>query len=141
MDDSSDSDKRRFETEFLPLMQSTLGALADDDGASSSNNLPIHVKSLGAEGQSFCDSMVNLMKQSHALLFAYDQLASQETQTSRLQEISTTFKRDKEVAKATIEAGRLVAGRDVDNLLADRFHEVRDPDDLTDEEIHKGRLL
>ena len=96
---------------------------------------------LGAEGQRYCNGLVSLLKQSDALIFAYDQLAGSGSQASRLQEISTNFTKDKEVALAAIEAGKQVAGMDIEKLLADRFHEVRSTYNLTGEEEQRGRML
>ncbi|KIW92379.1 uncharacterized protein Z519_07363 [Cladophialophora bantiana CBS 173.52] len=85
--------------------------------------------------------MVNLMKQSGALIFAYDELAGRPSHTSRLQETGASFEKDKGVSVATIEAGKKIAGMEIEKLLADRFQEVRDLHSLTGEEEQKGRLL
>ncbi|EXJ77909.1 hypothetical protein A1O3_09068 [Capronia epimyces CBS 606.96] len=138
----STSDEQTFKAAFSPLMKTALAGLADDSATSpSSSAVPIHVPFLGPEGQPYCDGLVNLMRQSDTLTFAYDQLSGRGPQTSRLQDIRTSFEKDKEVAVATLEAGKQVAKIEIERLLADKFQEVRTPHDLTADDMNKGRLL
>lgn len=51
------------------------------------------------------------------------------------------FKKDKQAALSTIDAGRRVAARDVEAMLADRYHEVRGRRGLTNDDEQKGRML
>lgn len=81
------------------------------------------------------------MKQSGALLLAYDELSARQSHQSRVQEIGISFKKDKQVTTTTIAAGKKVAGVEIENLLADRFQEVRPPHVLTGDEEQRGRLL
>jgi hypothetical protein len=50
-------------------------------------------------------------------------------------------RKDKQAASETFLAGKRVALRDVDFMLADRMNEVRGRSDITAEDEHKGRLL
>ncbi|KIW41909.1 uncharacterized protein PV06_05505 [Exophiala oligosperma] len=130
-----------FEREFLPLIQEALGGTGDNNEGASPADLPIHVAYLGAEGQPYCEAMVTLMKQADALTFTFDQLSARDPPPSRLAEINKSFEQDKVLAVATVEAGRRVAETAVDDLLADRFQEVRKSSGLTAEEENRGRLL
>ncbi|OAP64010.1 hypothetical protein AYL99_03237 [Fonsecaea erecta] len=135
-------DKQSFEAEIAPLLQSALGGFASGLPSDPPDKpTPIHVQFLGAEGQMYCDAMVNLLKQSGALLFAYDELAGRPAYTSRLQETRTSFEKDKGVSVSSIEAGKKITGMEIEKLLADKFHEVRDLHGLTIEEEQKGRML
>ncbi|KAK5036880.1 hypothetical protein LTR13_005260 [Exophiala sideris] len=137
---NSAADKQTFKDEFLPLIQEAFEGI---DGKVEINpaNTAIHVDFLGAEGQPYCEGLVSLMKQSDALIRAFDELSARKPQQSRLREINTSFKKEKDVAVATVEAGRRVAEADVENLLADKFQEVRTPPDLDAEEQQRGRML
>ncbi len=151
----SSTSKEAFEAEFAPLLKRALGGIAAGHESLSTGvtrvdhrpplegegQLPIRVQYLGAEGQPYCDGLISLMRQSHALLVAHDELSAHRPQESRLHGIGADFNKDKEVALATIEAGRRVAGADMENLLADRFQDTRNPPDLTAEEIQTGRML
>lgn len=139
-DNGSVAAQEKFETELSPLLKSALGGVGEQ-GELFASTLPVHVQFLGAEGQPYCDSLVSLMKQADALLFAYDQLLAREPQVSRLQDLRASFKRDKEVATATVEAGKRVARADIDRLLADGLHEVQAPSGLSAEEKQRGRML
>ncbi|KAJ9495147.1 hypothetical protein H2202_009397 [Exophiala xenobiotica] len=132
--------KRDFEAGFLPLIQEALGCIGDHTAASQSTR-PVHVQHLGAEGQPYCEALVNLMKHSDAVIFAFDQLSGRTPEPSRLPEINASLKKDREVAVATVEAGKRVAEADVENLLADRFQEVRSPVGISAEEKQRGRML
>ncbi|KIW22669.1 60S ribosomal protein L15 [Cladophialophora immunda] len=135
-------DKQSFDAEITPLLKSALGSFASGVPTDpTSFAAPIQVQFLGAEGQMYCDAMVDLMKQSGALIFAYDELARRSSHQSRLQEIRASFEKDKEVSVSTIEAGKKVTSMDIEKLLADRLHEVRDPHGVTAEEEQKGRML
>jgi len=140
-DTASSSIETTFETEFVPLIRTALGGLANSLDHSSSPSRLINVQYLGAEGQPYCEGLVNVLKQCDVLIFACDQLAGRSSQPSHLQDINASFKKDKELALATIEAGRRVAETDTEKLLADSFEEVRIPHGLTSEEELRGRLL
>lgn len=146
--DYSACDQRTFKNEFAPLISAALRGIGDDNNTYSSSSSsppasthPISVQFLGAEGQPYCDSMIKLMEQSGALIFAYDELAGREARPSRLREMGTSFNKDVAVTVATLDAGKKVAGWDIEKLLADRFQDVRTPQDLTGEDGHKGRML
>ena len=113
----------------------------DDLPDPASFSLPIRVNYLGAETQPYCTAIENFMKQTGALLYSHNQLSKRQIHQSRLEEVAGSFKKDKEVTENTIEAGKEVAATEVGDLLTDRFHEVRMPHNLSDEEEHKGRLL
>ncbi|OAL35945.1 hypothetical protein AYO20_04851 [Fonsecaea nubica] len=135
-------DKHSFDAEITPLLSSALGSFASGVTKDpTSLALPIPVQFLGAEGQMFCDAMVALMKQSGALIITYDELAARPSHTSRLEEIRTSFDKDKGVGVGTIEAGKKVIGMEIERLLADDLHEVRDLQGITAEEEQKGRML
>ncbi|OQV08906.1 hypothetical protein CLAIMM_13115 [Cladophialophora immunda] len=135
-------DKQSFDAEITPLLKSALGSFASGVPTDpTSFAAPIQVQFLGAEGQMYCDAMVDLMKQSGALIFAYDELARRSSHQSRLQEIRASFEKDKEVSVSTIEAGKKVTSMDIEKLLADRLHEVRDPHGVTAEEEQKGATV
>ncbi|KAI1612099.1 hypothetical protein EDD36DRAFT_274547 [Exophiala viscosa] len=134
------ADKAAFEHEFLPLIQKALGGIDGKDEVNPANTA-IHVDFLGAERQPYCEGLVNLMKQSDALIRAFDQLSAREAEQSRFGEIITSFKKEKDVAVATVQAGRQVAEADVENLLADRFQNIRSPSGLKAEEQQRGRML
>lgn len=133
--------REAFEGGFLPLIQEALGGTGDNNEGANLANQPLHVAYLGAEGQPYCEAMVTLMKQADALIFTFDQLSARSPPPSRLSEINASFQQDKGLAAATVEAGRRVAETAVDDLLADRFQEVRSSSSLTAEEENKGRLL
>lgn len=124
----------------MPLITEALGGIDENEAANPSNKT-IHVDFLGAEGQPFCDGLIKLMKQSDALISAFHQLSACQQQQSSLREIHTSFKKEKDIAVATIEAGRRLAEADVENLLADRFQEVRSPPGLNAQEQQSGRML
>ena len=84
---------------------------------------------------------MNLVQQSGTLLIAYDKLAGRQSHVSHLNEIGSSFAKDKEITLSTIEAGRKVARAEIQDLLADRRGEVRSTHDITGDEEHKGRLL
>ncbi|OAL18405.1 hypothetical protein AYO22_10725 [Fonsecaea multimorphosa] len=135
-------DKQSFEAEIAPLLSSALGGFASGlPNDPTSFAAPIEVRFLGAEGQIYCEAMVDLMKQSGALIFAYDELAGRPAHTSRLQDIRTSFEKDTGVSASTIEAGRKVTGMEIEKLLADSLHEVRDLHGLTADEEQKGKML
>ena len=113
----------------------------DDLPDPASFSFPIQVRYLSGETQPYCEAMGNFMKQTGALLVAYDQLARRQTHESRLEEIARSFSKDKGVTETTVETGKKVAALEIERLVTDRFHEVRAPTDLTNEDEHKGRLL
>jgi hypothetical protein len=101
----------------------------------------MQVRYLGAETQPYCEAMSGLLEQSGALVLAYDELAGRHTHKSRLETIETSFKKDKGATESTLEAGRNVAAAQIEQLLTDRYNEVRMPHDLTAEEEHQGKVL
>lgn len=145
-EDTSASEKQTFEAAFSPLMKQALQGLSlapdsDFEPSPSSASGPIHVPFLGAEGQPYCNGLINLMRQSDALIFAYDQLSEWEAQVSRLQNLRAAFEKDKQVAVAMLQAGKRVAEEDIAGLLADKFREVRPAQNLSADDVQTGRLL
>lgn len=137
------ADQARFEEDFLTLANSALAGLGDaPQNSSSTTHLPPTIRFLGAEGQSYCNGLVDLLKQADAVIYVYDQLAKRSPQPPSAQAVKHSFAGEKEIAAKTIEAGRHVVGTEVDELLADGFHEVRNGrETLTAEEKQQGRLL
>jgi hypothetical protein len=137
------SDRGRFEKAFLPLANSALVGLGDDSRSLlSSTQPPRRIQFLGPEGQPFCNALVDLLKQSDAVIYVHGQLAKRTPQPSHIQDISTSFDGEKAVAAKTIHAGKHIVGTEMERLLADGFHEVRSGlSTLTAEEEQRGRLL
>lgn len=137
------SDRGQFEKAFLLLANSALSGLGDDpQSLSSSTQLSRRIQFLGPEGQPFCNALVDLLKQSDAVIYVHGQLAKRTPQPSHVQDISTSFVGEKTVARKTIDAGKHMISAEMERLLADGFHEVRSGlYKLTAEEEQRGRLL
>lgn len=104
--------------------------------------MPGHIKFLGAEGQPLCTGLVGLLKHSDAIIYVHDQLAKRTPQPPHVQEISTSFAVEKDVAAKTVHAGRHIVSTEMERLLVDGFHEVRSGlGTLSAEEEQRGRLL
>lgn len=91
--------------------------------------------------QQIGDRIADIIEDSYHMLEQYKDLCKPILYESRLDEISTICKKDTQAALALLAAGRRVAMSDIQDMLADRFHEVRDRSVVTPEEDAKGRLL
>jgi hypothetical protein len=66
-----------------------------------------------------------LVEESRNLLAEYHQLAQRRSETSHAEDLSKRFAADKDQVARAIGAGRRVADADIDDMLADKLHEVR----------------
>jgi len=145
---TSVSDREKFERLFLPLASSALAGLSDssqDASAATHPPPPGGIRFLGAEGQPHCTGLVDLLKQSDAVIYLHEQLAKRKSPPSHVQEISTSFVGEKDMATKTIQAGRYIVSNEIEKLLADGFHDVRGASarlgTLSTEEVQRGGLL
>ena len=108
-----------------------------------SDESTLEVPFLTAGQQVYFNQVAELLNTSHRLINTYHEVREGETKStpSRLPEMERDFKKDQEAALSTIDAGRRVAARDVETMLADRHHEVRGRSNLTREDEQKGRML
>ena len=98
---------------------------------------------VAAGHQEYIVEITQLIKESHELVKTFDELvkAEEKNPPSRLKGLEHDFHKDEEVVLSTINAGRRVAARDVDTMLADRYNEVRGRCKLTREDEQQGRML
>jgi hypothetical protein len=82
-----------------------------------------------------------LVEESKNLLARYHELAQQHSETSRIGDLSKTFAVDKDQAARAIAAGRRVADAAIDDMLADKVHEVRGRKAVTGDDETLGREI
>lgn len=93
------------------------------------------------KGQKYFDAVTELVSDSYALTNIHKDENGRKKPASGLEKLVKTLKKDKNAALSVIEAAKKVAMQDVEAMLADRCHEVRDRSQLAPEEEQKGRLL
>jgi hypothetical protein len=126
---------------MAPLINAALVIPADDAPQSAAAALPIQIREVGAAMQPFHEAMTGMKKDAQKLLDLYKKHVRRDTRASRLETITESFKKDKGVTEASVQAGAKVTQKEIENLLTDRFHEVRAGCEITDEEEKMGRLL
>jgi hypothetical protein len=82
-----------------------------------------------------------LLEESKNLIVQYGQLAQQQSDTSRLEDLAKKFAADKYQAAQAISAGRRVVYADIDDMLADGLHEVRGRKAITADDETLGREI
>ena len=143
--DTSDSldGQVKFETDMIALFRQALlpleAAEANQDTPEEDGKLKVEFTAMGQ--QAYGDRVADLVDASQGLIDQYNKLTLQQPKKSRLDEIRTTFEKDKQSALAMIAAGRRVAATDIQDMLADRHHKVRGRGTITREEESKGRHL
>ena len=82
-----------------------------------------------------------LLEESKKLLARYHQLAQPNGETSGFEDIAREFAADKDQTARAIAAGRRVADADIDDMLADKLHEVRGRKALAADDETLGREI
>jgi hypothetical protein len=82
-----------------------------------------------------------LVEESKKLLAEYHQLAQRRPEPSRAHGLSQRFAADQHQAARAIAAGRRVADADIDDMLADKFHQVRGRPAITPDDETRGREI
>lgn len=139
----SRSEQVKFEEDMIPIFRQALlpleAAEANEEITEDKSKLKVQFTAIGQ--QAYGDRIADLVVESERLMKQYNKLTTQQPTESRLDEIKTTFEKDKQGALAMIAAGRRVAATDIHNMLADRHHEVRGRSALTQDDKSKGRHL
>ena len=94
--------------------------------------------------QDYIQHLTNLLTASHNLVKTYQKAIKkdEDAPASRLDDLEVSAKKDKRHALALINAGRNVAARDIEHMLADRSNEVRGRGRISkQEELLGGTLL
>ncbi|KEF63355.1 uncharacterized protein A1O9_01332 [Exophiala aquamarina CBS 119918] len=108
----------------------------------STRQLNRRIQFFGAEGQPYCTGLVNLLKQSDAVVYVHGHLAKRTPLPPNIQDIRISFVGGKDVASKTVHAGEDVVSTEMERLLTDGFNEVRSGlGTLSAEDEHRGRLL
>lgn len=83
-----------------------------------------------------------LLQESRGLLARYHELAHEHSEdTLRMEDLSKTFAADRDQTARAIAAGRRVADADIDDMLADKLHNVRGRKAITAEDETRGREI
>lgn len=110
---------------------------------SLNSNAVLHVPFTSMAQQHSGDRISDVFDAAGALIGTYEALVEgQKTpKTAGLVQLENDIADEKKAATELIEAGRKVVLRDVQKMLADRYHEVQGRSTLTKEEETKGRAV
>lgn len=115
----STTGEQQFKTQF----RTSIAAVLDTESTSALQPLKIAHISPTPEALYLKSSI--LLDESQNLLTQYHQLAHQPSAPSRLTGLAKKFAADRDQIAQAIAAARKVADADIDDMLADRLHEVR----------------
>lgn len=118
------------------------------NNASDAPELQLHVPTTAAGFQPFILESNQLITSSHKLIKTYKTLRNQEIDQpplyseTRLDKLVDDFKQDRDLLITTLNAGRSVALKDVEDMLSDRNREVRGRGKLRrEDEVRGGKML
>jgi hypothetical protein len=75
------------------------------------------------------------------LIKAYNDLAGKNIGPSPLDQLEATFRRDCEYTSSVLAAGKKVAKSEIEDMMADRYNEVRGRRALTEDEAKLGKEI
>ena len=141
--DCRESEKAAFKHGILPLLRMALAPIDSQEAPEVKDESTLEVAFVAAGHQEYIVEITQLIKASHELVKTFDSLVKREEEipSSRLGQLQRDTHKDEEAILSTISAGRRVAARDIDTMLADRYNEVRGGSDLTREHEQQGRML
>lgn len=141
--DYRESDKAAFQHGILPRLRTALAPIDSQEAPELEDESTLEVACVAAGHQEYIVEITQLIRESYELVKTFDGLVKREEEipSSRLRLLEWDTHKDEEAILSTVKAGRRVAARDVDSMLADRYNEVRGRSNLTREDEQQGRML
>ena len=138
---SSTSEKDTFEKKLLPILMSALSPIGQNTKPSNSSTTLEVPCTAADEQQPLVKHVATIVAESRNLLNEYKAIASQPIRPSRLPNLNQAIHQEKERTTDAVKAGRQLAARDIDILMADKHHEIRGRSGITAEDEEQGRRL
>lgn len=138
----SGHEKASDEALLLQILGTALAPASVVVGAAAPEyTLPLHIVQVVGEGQYLHNESVRLLKESEALIREYEELNEPTTSDSLVDPAIEKFNHEYRSTEAIFAAGRKVSKLAIENMLADKCHEVRGGTQITKEEKERAEML
>jgi hypothetical protein len=103
--------------------------------------MPLHVPHIVGEGTYLHNEMARLLEESRSLLQEYEALNNVEARGLAVGKFVDVYNHESNSVHSIVEAGRKVNKKAIENMLADKYHEVREEPQISAEDKEKAQLL
>lgn len=139
---SSGKDKASDDERLLQLLGTALTPASAVLGATAPKyTKPLHILHVTGQGQYLQNETVRLLEESRALLQEYGGLNMPDSSESPLENAVAKFNHDSETTEDVFASGRKAGKRAVENMLADKYNEVRERTQVSTPEKEMAQLL
>ena len=102
---------------------------------------PLPILHVTGQGQYLQNETVRLLEESRALLQEYEELNAPNSSESPLEKAVAKFNHDSETTEDVFASGRKTGKRAVENMLADKYNEVRERTQISTSEKEMAQLF
>jgi hypothetical protein len=138
----SGKEKASDEELLLQLLGTALASASVVLGATTPKyTKPLPILHVTGQGQYLQNETVRLLEESRALLQEYEELNAPDSGESPLEKAVAKFNHESETTEGILASGRKAGKRAVENMLADKYNEIRERTQISTPEKEMAQLF